>query len=115
MKSLAAVENALKLPNTARVINSSSSAQKPSTAGTGTAATKRKNYHNKKTLLHWAVLREGKENETINLVKQLISKGAEIDVRDKVKKTPLQYVSTMGYNSLGLNPWLLYLCFELFS
>lgn len=46
MKSLAAVENALKLPNTARVINSSSSAQKPSTAGTGTTATKRKNYHN---------------------------------------------------------------------
>ena len=31
------------------------------------------------------------------------------------EKTPLQYVSTMGYNSLELNPWLLYLCFELFS
>ena len=58
----------------------------------------RKNYMNKKTLLHWAVLKQDEEDETetVNLVKKLISRGAELDVRDEDGKTPLQLATEKG-------------------
>ena len=50
---------------------------------------------NKKTGLHFAV-----ENCHPQLVEYLINKGAKVDARDKMLKTPLHIASLKGYSIL---------------